>query len=170
MDIGDDLAPVVDPIAPSMSFAHLRAPSLAFTRDPQFALALAAGPIAWLAAAAVLNVEPKPAWVLGDPLRYASLALAWPLVEEWVFRGALQPALARTDWGARGAWGVSTANVATSIVFASAHALAHTPAWAAATFVPSLVFGYFRDRHATYAPSIALHVFYNAGWFLLLTA
>jgi membrane protease YdiL (CAAX protease family) len=35
-----------------------------------------------------------------------------------------------------------------------------------ATVVPSLVFGYFRDRYDSVVPGAALHVFYNAGWFL----
>ncbi len=48
-----------------------------------------------------------------------------------------------------------------------AHLAAQAPALAAATFCPSLVFGYFRDRYDSIAPGAALHVFYNAGWFLL---
>jgi membrane protease YdiL (CAAX protease family) len=135
-------------------------------RDPAFAAALAAGPVVWIAAALAFGVQPNPAWVLSDPLRYASLALAWPVLEEWLFRGVIQPAVARTDWGAREAWGVTTANVATSVLFAAAHLLSHPPGWAAAAFLPSLVFGCFRDRYGSFAPSAALHVFYNSGWFL----
>jgi membrane protease YdiL (CAAX protease family) len=33
--------------------------------------------------------------------------------------------------------------------------------------LPSLLYGYFRDRHGSVYPAIALHVFYNAGYFLL---
>jgi membrane protease YdiL (CAAX protease family) len=49
----------------------------------------------------------------------------------------------------------------------AAHALTHPPEWAAAMLFPSLVFGYFRDRYRSVVPAAALHVFYNAGWFLL---
>jgi len=137
-------------------------------RDPAFAAALAAGPVVWIAAALAFGVQPNPGWVLGDPLRYASFAFAWPVLEEWFFRGLIQPAAARTDWGARAAWGVTTANVATSLLFVAAHLPSHPPVWAAAMFVPSLVFGCFRDRYGSFAPSAALHVFYNSGWFLVI--
>jgi len=137
-------------------------------RDPAFAAALAAGPVVWIAAALALGAQPNPAWALADPLRYVGLAVAWPILEEWLFRGVIQPAAARTVWGARAAWGVTTANAATSMLFAVAHLVALAPGWAAAVFVPSLVFGYFRDRYNSFAPSAALHVFYNAGWFLAI--
>ena len=140
-------------------------------RDPQFALAAAAGPAVWFAVALALGVRPDPAWAFfADPAGFFGLAVAWPLAEEGLFRGVIQPALARTRGGAREAWGVTTANAATSVLFAVAHLLAHAPAWAAATFVPSLVFGYFRDRYGSIWPGAALHVFYNAGWFLLAGA
>jgi membrane protease YdiL (CAAX protease family) len=35
-------------------------------------------------------------------------------------------------------------------------------------FAPSLVFGYFRERYGSIAPGAVLHVFYNAGYFLLV--
>lgn len=140
--------------------------STRFARDPQFALAAAAAPLAWLTLAAALPTT-DPSWAARDPLRFASLVLAWPLLEELVFRGWVQPRLLRTAWGARENWGVTTANVATSLLFAAAHLPLHAPAWAAATLAPSLVFGYFRDRHASVVPAVALHSFYNLGWFLL---
>jgi len=115
----------------------------------------------------VLGTHADPTWVMAEPLRFARLALAWPLLEEWLFRGALQPALARTAWGARRAWHLSAANAVTSLVFAAAHLVSHSPEWAAATFAPSLLFGYFRERHQSVTPSAILHVFYNCGWFLL---
>lgn len=139
-------------------------------RDPQFAIALAAGPCAWVAATAALGMHADPTWVIAEPLRFARLALAWPLLEEWLFRGALQPALARTARGARSAWHISTANVVASLAFAAAHLVSHSPEWAAATFAPSLVFGYFRERHRSVTPSAVLHVFYNCGWLLLIGA
>ncbi len=139
-------------------------------RDPQFVLAALAAPAVWLALYAAAQKPVNPSWVLADPVRFASLALAWPLLEELVFRGAVQPRLARTAPGARENWGITTANVATSVLFATAHLVAHAPALAAAAFGPSLVFGYFRDRYASIIPGAVLHVLYNAGWFLLTGA
>jgi membrane protease YdiL (CAAX protease family) len=139
-------------------------------RDPQFAAAALAAPAAWLGLYAFVHPPANPGWALADPLRFASLAIAWPLLEELVFRGALQPRLARAAWGARENWGITTANVVTSLLFAGAHFAAHDRALAAATFLPSLVFGYFRDRYGSITPGAALHVFYNAGWFLIAGA
>ena len=34
-------------------------------------------------------------------------------------------------------------------------------------FVPSLIFGYFRDRYRNIVPAVLLHVFYNTGFVLL---
>ena len=136
--------------------------------DRQFAAAFAAGPVVWIALALALNVQPSAAWLLGDPARALSLVVAWPLLEEALFRGGVQPALLRTRFGEREAWGVTTANVATSALFAAAHLARQTPEWAAAVFVPSLVFGHFRERYGSIVPGAALHVFYNAGYFLLV--
>jgi membrane protease YdiL (CAAX protease family) len=144
-------------------------PALArLAHDRQFAGALAAGPVAWLALALLSNVQPNPAWLLADPARALSLVVAWPLVEEALFRGAIQPACLRTRWGAREAWGLTTANVTTSVLVALAHLATEAPEWAAAAFAPSLVFGHFRERYGSIAPGAALHVFYNAGYFLLV--
>ena len=147
----------------------MNAPSISqLAHDRQLAAALAAGPVAWIALALTLNVQPSPAWILGDPVRALSLVVAWPLLEEALFRGGIQPALLRTRCGAREAWGVTTANVATSVLFAVAHLVTQTPEWAAAAFVPSLVFGHFRERYGSITPGAVLHVFYNAGYFLLV--
>jgi membrane protease YdiL (CAAX protease family) len=137
-------------------------------RDPHYAAAALAAPAVWFALYALAHPTVGPGWAIADPLRFASLAFAWPLLEELVFRGALQPWLARTAWGARANWGITTANAVTSVLFASAHLAAHDPVLAAATFFPSLAFGYFRDRYGSIWPGAALHVFYNAGWFLLV--
>jgi hypothetical protein len=47
------------------------------------------------------------------------------------------------------------------------HLWSHPAGWAAAVIVPSLVFGYVRDRYQSVYPSIVLHLYYNAGYALL---
>lgn len=47
-------------------------------------------------------------------------------------------------------------DVVTSALFAGAHLVAHDPALAAATFFPSIVFGYFRGRCGSIGPGAAL--------------
>lgn len=132
-------------------------------RDPLFILALVAGVAFWTALA----------W-LGPPRSVASagwsrslaLTLWQPLVEEFLFRGLLQGQMAQGALGRRALWGFSLANLATSFMFATLHLWQHPPMWAAATFVPSLLFGFFRDRHGSLYPSMLLHIYYNSGYFL----
>lgn len=132
-------------------------------RDPRWWAALAAGPLVavWLASA----------W----PSRSAaSLALAgWiavvvlqPLAEELFFRGFLQAQLVATAWGSRQWAGFTLANLLVSVAFAAAHLWHHPAPWAAAVLFPSLLFGYFRDRHGTVVTPIVLHATYNAAYFL----
>ena len=62
---------------------------------------------------------------------------------------------------------VTHANLITSLVFTGLHFIYHPPLWAASVLLPSLVFGYFKDRYRTLTTPIILHVFYNAGYFWL---
>ena len=63
---------------------------------------VSAGPVAWVAIALALSVQPNPAWVLADPLRALSLGVAWPLLEEALFRGVIQrPSFAHAGAPAR---------------------------------------------------------------------
>lgn len=135
----------------------------AFVRDAQFYLALAAAPAVLAALAALLPPAPAPV-PLGMPL-VLSMALWQPLVEELLFRGVLQGQLERMC-RARRPGGISCANCATTLLFALAHLVHHAPLWAAAVIAPSLVFGYFRDRHRQVYPAFLLHAFYN-GCYLL---
>ena len=145
--------------------------ALALRADPWWWLALAAGPVAWLLlrrfGAGGALTWPPALWA-ASPGRFAALALVYPVLEEMVFRGAVQPALRGWLAGRRTPAPGTLANIATSLAFALAHLAAHPPAWALATFFPSLVFGWFRDRHGGLAAPVMLHVVYNAGYFLLV--
>lgn len=95
-----------------------------------------------------------------------NLVLLYPIVEELIFRGVIQPLIAKRfakNWSI-----VSLANIMTSSVFVLAHFINHSPAWAFATFIPSLVFGYIQERTQNIAAPIILHCTYNAGFFLLI--
>lgn len=101
-----------------------------------------------------------------EPGMLLSLLLWQPVVEELLFRGLLQEHLSRRLPGAIVVAGLSRSNLLTSLLFAAAHLLLHAPAWAAAVLVPSLVYGYFRDRYGSVLPALLLHVTYNACYFL----
>ncbi len=137
-----------------------------FYRDALFLSALMAGFLFWLVFWLFVPVQPM---VLSQVLSWSffSLTLWQPLLEELLFRGFLQGQLYRPAWGRRGRGGVTVANVMTSFLFMLGHGWYHPSFWAMGVMAPSIVFGYFRDRYASVYPSMALHAFYNGGYFLL---
>jgi len=141
--------------------------SPAFWRDGQFYLALFAGLI-------VLTVIYFFFPVHTDVFRTGQLGLLFSLIlwqpfgEELLFRGIIQGQLAQTSWGQRNWFKISTANLLTSLAFIALHFVYHPSLWALAIFFPSLVFGYFRERHQSLYPAFALHSLYNLGY--LVTA
>ena len=125
---------------------------------------------------ALLLVAPLPFWVwiyatqgvtgITDLSLLMSLVVLYPIVEEIVFRGFIQPFLAKR---LSQRWSVfSVANVLTSLLFVAVHLINHPPLWALAVFGPSLVFGYSQERYNHLVAPIILHCSYNAGYFLLL--
>jgi len=124
---------------------------------------MAIGPATWLVLFFVgLPLRQQP--VLPSVLLYG--VLIYPILEEIVFRGAIQGAFLKNATLARSFSGISLACVVVSIVFAAAHLLRQPALWAALVFFPSLVFGWARDRHQTLYSPIALHMSYNAGFIL----
>lgn len=126
---------------------------------------MAAVPV-WAALYMVLGAPLDLAWPLQRPYVFFQLVLVYPVFEELVFRGLLQGGLARRLPGSL-IGPVSRANALTSLIFAASHLLYHAPLWAALAFVPSLVFGWARDRYRSLAAPMLLHVWYNLGYFLL---
>jgi membrane protease YdiL (CAAX protease family) len=104
--------------------------------------------------------------IASDPWRLVSFLLIYPLLEEWVFRGVLQGELLKREWGKRRGIGISNANLVTSVVFVLLHFINHPPLWAVAVFVPSLVFGHFRERHESLVTPMLLHSFFNLTYLL----
>jgi len=136
-------------------------------QDRLFWSALLAGPVIWTA----LYFWLSSTSVQNDPLNqwWTLLLLAgvYPLLEEWLFRGLLQPQLLTFRPLRARFLGLSNANLLTSLLFATAHLFVQPPLWAAAVIIPSLIFGAFRDRYQSIVPAIILHSFYNLGYFLV---
>jgi len=96
------------------------------------------------------------------------IGLVAPILEEVVFRGGLQPLLANLKPLHRQfGLGVSVSNVITSVIFALFHLINQPALWAMLVFIPSLAFGWLKDRHISVVPSIVLHAVYNLGFVLL---
>ena len=89
--------------------------------------------------------------------------LIWqPLIEELLFRGIIQGQLSRQGWGQHALFNITIANVVTSVLFVALHMFNNSPVWSLTIFIPSLVYGYFRDRFNSVYPSMLLHSSYNA--------
>ncbi|MEE9319765.1 MAG: JDVT-CTERM system glutamic-type intramembrane protease [Granulosicoccus sp.] len=135
-----------------------------FYRDIPFWLAVACGPVSWL----LLWFSDTPRAAIHVPVTALLIAsLIYPVLEEFVFRGGLQPALLARPVFRKRVGPVSLANVLTSIAFAAAHLLRQPPLWAALVLLPSLVFGWSRERYDSIVPPTLLHMFYNAGFIWL---
>jgi uncharacterized protein len=137
-------------------------------RDPFFWAALLVGPlvICGLGALGFLSLGASGDTgnrLAAQPIRVISVVVAYPIVEEWLFRGIIQPAITRR-LPVTALPGISAGNFHTSLVFALAHLIRQPPALAGATFFPSLVFGFFRDRYASIVPGLLLHAWYNLIW------
>ena len=151
----------MDAAPPSVALASL-------WRDRQFIAVLLAGPAFWGVLWLIEQPQDYGEWPLPSPAGFLLLALVYPVLEELVFRGALQGGLARLCLGRKTLVGITLANLFTSLVFSGLHLLNHPGLWALFVLPPSLVFGYFRDKYQRLWPPIGLHVSYNAGYFSLL--
>jgi membrane protease YdiL (CAAX protease family) len=135
-----------------------------YWRDPLFFAAIAAALIYWLALYLITQPDTRVSWPLRDPLGFAYPALFYPLIEEWIFRGIIQD-LAHRHLKPWSLGPLSHANIVTSLLFTALHFINHPPVWAAAVLLPSLVFGFFKDRTGHLMAPMILHVFYNSGYF-----
>jgi len=130
-----------------------------------FQLALVAGVVVAIAIAAFAAPGNRRLSQASAAFLFGFLVIQ-PLLEELLFRGVVQGWLREAAWGARKALGLSSANWVTSLVFVVAHLSAQPLAWAVAVFVPSLLFGHFRDRYNSLLPAALLHIAWNAAFFL----
>jgi len=137
-------------------------------------MAMLCAPLLWLLLFFLWQPTARWDWAISHGRLLLMAVILSPILEEIVFRGAVQGWLREQRYGISALGNITVANLLTSILFATMHLLNHAPLWAAAVLLPSLAFGYFRDRYdgtpsALLAP-IALHVFYNAGWFFLFAS
>lgn len=137
--------------------------------DRQFHWAILGALPAWLAGYLWFSPDTQWTWPLRQPRDLLILGLIYPLIEELLFRGVLQGWLRERPSLLRRRFGLSDANLLTSVVFTALHFLAHPPLAAAAVIVPSLIFGHFRDRHGNLCAPILLHVYYNVGYFWIFS-
>ena len=134
--------------------------------DKWFGAALGAALCFWGGVAAIYQVTPELVAVQQQLGRFLLLILLIPVVEEAVFRGLVQEYLQRL-FRQRSFLFFSYANILTSCLFVVLHIFYHPFILALAVFIPSLIYGFFRDKYHSLMPPAFLHVYYNSGYFLL---
>ena len=90
------------------------------------------------------------------------LIIFYPVIEELAFRGVIQEYIASKTKQYPSLLYFSVANIITSLLFVVMHFVHHSPLWAMLVFIPSLIFGYFKEQYGHIGASIILHMFYNA--------
>ena len=100
-------------------------------------------------------------WLFLDFKSLFLLIGLYPIIEEITFRGVIQGWFLRYQLFKKSFFGLTIANIVTSLLFSLIHIVYHKLVWAMLIFFPSLVFGYFRDRSKDIKLSIILHIFYN---------
>ncbi|MFT7824333.1 MAG: JDVT-CTERM system glutamic-type intramembrane protease [Sulfurimonas sp.] len=135
----------------------------------QYGAALLAAPIFCLLYREIFGHQTEDLfWLLNDGWSLFFLIFFYPIIEELAFRGVVQEYLEEKTKQRKLIANLSIANLLTSILFSLMHFIHHAPLWAALTFFPSLVFGYFKERYSGIMPSIILHIFYNLCYFSLI--
>jgi len=99
------------------------------------------------------------------PNEAVMLIMLLPFVEELAFRGYLQGRLAELLVRRFSVGLFSGQNLITTAVFSSFHLFSHSALWSLAVVIPSLVFGFFRDRYQSVIPAVILHVYFNGLYF-----
>ena len=134
-----------------------------FIKDRLFLAALLSGAVVW----AVIWLTVAPTFLIAESslATIIFLTVVWhPVLEEIFFRGVVQGAFHQKTWGKQSFAGLSAANWLASLLFVAAHLFFQPWMWAVSVLIPSLVYGFFRDKYASIYPCIILHAFYNAGF------
>ncbi len=135
-------------------------------KDPYIWVVIICAGLFWFVLSFYFPVTNNLQWPLQTPWVFIVPVLIYPILEEIVFRGAVMDFLHEKIPG-KLFFHLSKSNVITSILFSSLHFIYHPPVWAAAVFVPSLIFGLLKERYQSLIPPILIHVFFNAGYYLL---
>ncbi|MFV2060796.1 MAG: JDVT-CTERM system glutamic-type intramembrane protease [Gammaproteobacteria bacterium] len=144
---------------------HKRTLSRLYT-DPFIWIIVVCACLFWLLLSFYFPITTNLQWPITSPLVFLVPVIVYPILEEIVFRGAVMEFIHEKLPGIF-IFHLSKSNIITSILFSSLHFFYHPPIWAAAVFIPSLVFGLLKERYQSLVPPILLHVFFNAGYYWL---
>jgi len=154
-----------DPVQPDETALLKELPE--FVSDGHFWIAVILGPAVWLGLWILSGMPAVPGMALSV---FLGSVILYPVIEELAFRGFIQSwLLEKPVWTRMVLFKISRANVLTSFMFAALHLFNQPPLWAALIFLPSLVFGYLRERFDAVTPCILIHCWYNLGFLWLFS-
>ena len=126
-------------------------------------LSVIAGPIVWAVPFMFGGQLPQTFSVISFIKLHVWALFVYPVLEEIVFRGWIQGALKR-KW--RFVWHppiYSTANLVTSVLFATLHIFTRSFTVGLMVFLPSLLLGMMRDAKLPLVGLIFIHIYWNLG-------
>lgn len=136
-------------------------------KDKYYWFAVTAALLYWIALSIYSQRVPSFDLIEHDWQKIILFVLLYPLIEEIVFRGLLQSYL-QVKIKQSPVRVISYANIFTSILFVTLHIFYQPIIWALIVFIPSIVFGYFKEKYNSLLPSIFLHSYYNAGFIIFV--
>ena len=135
-------------------------------QDPLVKGGFVAAIVFWIVLYFISPPEDSRNWLLAAPVWYLKLALLYPFLEELVFRGLVQSQVFR--FLRKNKLGLFTlSNVLASLVFCGFHMFTHNPVWVGLLIIPSLYFGFLKDKYHSLKQPVLMHAFFNAGYFLI---
>lgn len=138
--------------------------------DPIYLMALIFPLIMGALITLVSDVQASFSWIIDKPKYVLWYIILMPIVEEMAFRGFLQNLISKhRPGGCTNHLVFSWANIITSLIFTGFHLINHVQAIALMTLIPSLIFGYFKDKYQNIVPGVLLHSLYNLGFIALFT-
>ena len=93
--------------------------------------------------------------------------LLFPVLEEIVFRGLIQGYLVKKTISYNYYLGITWANWLTTFLFCATHFVTRSWLVAILVFIPSLLLGTLRDKRFSIKVLAGIHVYWNAGVYLL---
>lgn len=133
--------------------------------DPYFCLAVMGPLLLAIAIISLTSATFSPVERFDNYKAAIFLIIFLPLLEEAAFRGFLQDRLGKVSiLESKEYHGITASNVITSITFTALHFFHYSGILPALTFIPSLIFGFFKDRTGGISAPFFLHALYNAGF------
>ena len=137
-------------------------------KDKYYWFALSAAMVIWITFAFISQKSLSFEFSGHNTQKIFLIVLLYPLIEEIVFRGLIQSYL-QVKIRQSSVRVISHANINTSILFVTLHIFYQPMIWALIVFIPSIVFGYFKEKYNSLLPSIFLHSYYNAGFIIFIS-